>query len=67
MQAIKKLQEFCKSEQGLVTVEWVGLASVMVIGAILIAWIVMDNMKQPASQIGPTLLSTEAAHAAVGS
>lgn len=67
MQAIKKLQEFCKSEQGLVTVEWVGLASVMVVGAILIGWIVITNMKKPANEIGSTLLSTEAAHAAAGS
>lgn len=67
MLAIKKLQGFCKSEQGLVTVEWVGLASVMVIGAIIIAWIVMDNMKKPANQVGATLISTEKAHEVAGS
>lgn len=54
---IKTLRDFLTAEEGLVTVEWVALASALVIGAIAIGWLVMDNLKGPANQIGSNITS----------
>lgn len=53
----KTLQNFLKSEDGLVTVEWVALASALVIGAITVGWLVLDNLKAPANAIGTNITS----------
>ena len=52
-----RLRGFFTSEDGLVTVEWVALASAMVVGAIAIGWLVMDNLKSPANLIGSNINS----------
>ena len=44
-----------RSENGLVTVEWVALAAAMVIGAVTIAWLVMTNMKTESNSVGSTI------------
>jgi hypothetical protein len=49
------LREFLRKEDGLVTVEWVALASALVIGAIAIGWMVMDALKTPAGVIGTNI------------
>ena len=46
------LTGFFESEDGLVTVEWVALASALVIGAIAIGWLVLHNLRTPANNIG---------------
>jgi hypothetical protein len=48
----KRLRCFFSSQDGLVTVEWVALASALVLGAIAIAYIVINGLKGPASAIG---------------
>lgn len=52
-----RLRGFFTSEDGLVTVEWVALASAMVIGAITVGWLVMKNLKEPANLIGSNISS----------
>jgi hypothetical protein len=49
---------FLVSENGLVTVEWVALASTIVAGAMLIGYIVHSNLHEPANQIGNSIVST---------
>jgi Flp pilus assembly pilin Flp len=46
------LKAFIKGEEGLVTVEWVALAAAVVVGGITLVWLVMNNLKTPAGQIG---------------
>ena len=46
------LRSFIKSEDGLVTVEWVALAAAVVVGGITLVWLVMNNLKAPANTIG---------------
>ena len=58
------LRSFSKDEQGVVTVEWVALAGAVVIGAIAVGWIVMNNLKTPASTIGSNITQCESAAAA---
>jgi Flp pilus assembly pilin Flp len=54
----KFLSAFLSNEDGLVTVEWVALASALVVGAIAIGWLVLGNMKAPANTIGNQINST---------
>ena len=52
------LSRLAKSEDGLVTVEWVALAAAMVVGAVSIGWLVMVNLKAPANSIGTGISTT---------
>jgi hypothetical protein len=52
------LSRLAKSEDGLVTVEWVALAAAMVVGAVSIGWLVMVNLKGPAASIGTGINTT---------
>ena len=52
------LSRLAKSEDGLVTVEWVALAAAMVVGAVSIGWLVMVNLKTPAASIGTGIDTT---------
>lgn len=52
------LNAFLHSEDGLVTVEWVALASALVVGAIAIGWLVLGNLKAPANTIGTQINTT---------
>jgi len=47
----KPLLDFIRSESGVVTVEWIALASGLVIGAIAISFIVMQGLATPAQNI----------------
>lgn len=49
---MKTIRKFWASEEGLVTVEWVALASALVVGAIAIGWMVLDSLHAPAQAIG---------------
>ena len=53
------LRKFVKGQDGLVTVEWVALAGAVVIGGITVAWMVMNNLKTPASAVGSRLTACE--------
>jgi Flp pilus assembly pilin Flp len=53
------LNAFLKNEDGLVTVEWVALASALVIGAIAIGWLVMGAMTDPATTIGEKITTSQ--------
>ncbi|MDE2184291.1 MAG: hypothetical protein KGJ78_14820 [Alphaproteobacteria bacterium] len=55
--------DFFKSEDGLVTVEWVALAGALFVGAITVGWIVMNGLQAPANTIGNGITSCEAAAA----
>lgn len=46
------LKRFFKSEDGLVTVEWVALTAGMVVAAVAIGFTVMDNTATEAADIG---------------
>lgn len=52
------LSRLVRSEDGLVTVEWVALAAAMVVGAVTIGWLVMTNLKAPANSIGTGINTT---------
>ncbi len=54
----KILKAFLNNEDGLVTVEWVALASALVVGAIAIGWLVLGNMKAPANAIASQITDT---------
>ena len=54
------LNAFLKNEDGLVTVEWVALASALVIGAIALAWLVMGQLETPANTIGTKINASTA-------
>ena len=58
------LRSFSQDEHGVVTVEWVALAGAVVIGAIAVGWIVLNNLKAPASTIGSNITSCESLAAA---
>jgi hypothetical protein len=53
------LRKFLSGQGGLVTVEWVALAGAVVIGGISVAWLVMNNVKTPASAIGSRVTACE--------
>ena len=52
------LRRFIRVEDGLVTVEWVALTAGMVVAAVAIGFIVMNNTYKQASKIGGSILST---------
>jgi len=56
---MKKLRSalagFHRAEDGLVTVEWVSLAAAVVVGGISLVWLVGNNMKAPANNVGSTI------------
>lgn len=56
---LRGLRRFGRSEEGAVTVEWVALAGAVLIGAIAVVWIVMNNLKTPASATGSNLTACE--------
>jgi Flp pilus assembly pilin Flp len=47
-----RLRKFATAENGLVTVEWVALASAVVVGGITLVWLVGNNLKAPANSLG---------------
>lgn len=53
------LRNFTKSEDGVVTVEWVALAGAVLVGAIAIGWIVLNGLQTPANNISGALASCE--------
>ncbi len=53
-----KISQFVRVEDGLVTVEWVALTAGMVVAAVAIGFIVMNNTYNEASQIGGTITKT---------
>jgi hypothetical protein len=55
---VKTVRDFFTADDGLVTVEWVALASALVVGAIAVGWLVMNNLKAPANTIGTQITST---------
>jgi hypothetical protein len=52
------LKRFVRVEDGLVTVEWVALTAGMVVAAVAIGFIVMNNTYKSASKIGGNISST---------
>src|SRR5258708_1792498 len=50
-QFTKLVQSFVRSEDGLVTVEWVALAAGLVVGAVVIGILVLDNVGAVAKTI----------------
>lgn len=57
----KFLKAFWNKEDGLVTVEWVALASALVVGAIAIGWLVLGQLKTPASAVANDISTTNTA------
>jgi hypothetical protein len=55
------LRRFIRIEDGLVTVEWVALTAGMVVAAVAIGFIVMNNTYKSASAIGGNISSTSSA------
>jgi Flp pilus assembly pilin Flp len=49
------LNRFRKDEDGAMTVEWVAIAAAVVVGAVAITYIVMDNLDDVAVGIGDSL------------
>ena len=49
------LKRFRKDEDGAMTVEWVAIAAAVVVGAVAITYIVMDNLDDVAVGIGDSL------------
>ena len=52
---INSMRRFLKAEDGVVTVEWVAIAAALTIGAIVIAWTVLESLQPAASTIGDTI------------
>ena len=53
--ALKRIRLFVRSEEGVVTVEWVALAACMVVGAVVISFYVMHGLSATAQCIGNQL------------
>ena len=49
------MSKFLRSEDGLVTVEWVAIAAAITVGGIAIAWSVLDSLDPAAATIGGTI------------
>jgi hypothetical protein len=58
MKSLKKICNFVHVEDGLVTVEWVALTAGMVVAAVAIGFIVMQNTYVAASNVGGNILGT---------
>lgn len=56
------VRDFFRAEDGLVTVEWVALASALVVGAIAVGWLVMQNLQTPANAIGTNITTQATSH-----
>jgi len=56
-----KIRNFVRVEDGLVTVEWVALTAGMVVAAVAIGFIVMNNTYEEASQIGGGIIDAASA------
>ena len=52
-----KISNFVRVEDGLVTVEWVALTAGMVVAAVAIGFIVMNNTYNEASAIGGGIIT----------
>ena len=53
-----KIRNFVRVEDGLVTVEWVALTAGMVVAAVAIGFIVMQNTYQEANSVGGGITTT---------
>jgi hypothetical protein len=53
-----RIRRFIRVEDGLVTVEWVALTAGMVVAAVAIGFIVMNNTYNEASSIGNNIIGT---------
>jgi hypothetical protein len=56
-----KIRNFVRVEDGLVTVEWVALTAGMVVAAVAIGFIVMNNTYEAASSIAGGITTTNTA------
>ena len=54
---VRRISQLSRSEEGVVTVEWVAVAAAVTLGAISIAYIIMNGLVAPsrsiASQLSP--------------
>jgi hypothetical protein len=57
----KGLTPFLKSEDGLVTVEWISLVAAVVVGGIAIVWAVMDQAGGVSSGIAASISAANSA------
>ena len=57
----KGLRRFWSLEDGLVTQEWVALTAGMVIAAVAVSFIVMNNTYKEGSKVGGNILNTRCA------
>ena len=53
--ALLWIERFGRSEEGVITVEWVALAAAMVIGAVTISFFVMSSLAGTAKCVGNSL------------
>jgi len=53
--ALRSLGRFVRSENGVLTVEWVALAACMVVGAVVLSFMVMHSLSATAQCIGNQL------------
>ena len=58
MNALKNIRRFIKVEDGLVTVEWVALTAGMVVAAVAIGFMVMNNTYKEGSLVGGNITGT---------
>ncbi|MBN9587534.1 MAG: hypothetical protein BGN85_05655 [Alphaproteobacteria bacterium 64-11] len=58
------LRGFLRSEDGLVTVEWVALAGALVIGSITVGWLMMNGLAVPAQNVDAAISSCASTAAA---
>jgi len=49
------MRRFVRSENGVLTVEWVALAACMVLGAVVLSFMVMHGLSATATSIGTQL------------
>ena len=49
------IRRFMRTENGVMTVEWVALAACMVVGAVVISFMVMHSLSATAQSIGAQL------------
>ena len=52
----RTLRRFGASNDGAITVEWVAIAAAVCVGAVAVAYIVLNGLGAPAQKIGSTLL-----------
>ena len=53
--ALRWMRRFVRSENGVLTVEWVALAACMVLGAVVLSFMVMHGLSATATSIGTQL------------